>query len=423
MNRSSGVTLLLTFTLITVALPALAGDPRTERLIEVAQRPAPTAMDAELVVRYPKAKQSREEMVRDAESAFEFMMKMEVRDPKEREREEYIKMAVGYWEATADTDIITHKRVRYRGILYREDRSATTNGIAPLPETLYEETVVNVGNPAQGDFTSFTYTNGIGAYRTKSASIQDERGGQYTMAPVWNLLGLHDAVSFIIESATSDGDKTKGLVPSAEKTKALVEGKNKNISLQWEASVVPGTEVAADKCSVFAKLSSTFNIKQPKPVAVVWFDPADYRRDLRVELRNPYTGELATVTEKADFDGDGLPRRYVKTEYPGNGVEKSETMEVISARAVPFEEMDKSLFEFNPPDDYERTDFREPGPARWVDSKGNVLNQWQLDAIKARSDAELKRGAWSWRSWLLMANLGLLGALVAAMAIRRRKAT
>jgi len=96
---------------------------------------------------------------------------------------------------------------------------------------------------------------------------------------------------------------------------------------------------------------------------------------------------------------------------------------VISARAVPFEEMDKSLFEFNPPDDYKRTDFREPGPARWVDSKGNVLNQWQLDAIKARSDAELKRGAWSWRSWLLMANLGLLGALVAAMAIRRRKAT
>ena len=98
-------------------------------------------------------------------------------------------------------------------------------------------------------------------------------------------------------------------------------------------------------------------------------------------------------------------------------------MEVISARAIPFDEMDKSLFEYNPPDNYERTDFREPGPARWVDSKGNVLNQPQLDAIKAKADAQLKRDSWTWRSWLLLANLAILGALAAAMIARARKAT
>ena len=418
MNRALAVTLLVTFLLVTASLPAVAGDPRTDRLVETARRPAPLAMDVEMIVRYPKGKRSREEMVRDAGRGFDDLMKITGQEPKEGDREKFIAINVAEWEARADKENITHKRVRYRGISYREDQTTTRNGELPLPNTLYEEAVVNVGNPAQGDFTSFTYNN-----RTQSASIQKDRGGQYTIAPVWNLLGLHDAVSFIIESATSDGDKTKGLVFSAEKTQALADGKNKNIAIQWEKAVVPGTERRADKCSIFAKISSTFNIKQPNPVAVIYFDPADYRHDWMVELRNPYTGAMALVTENADFAEDGVPRRYVKTEYPGDGVANREVMEVISARAIPFDEMDKSLFEYNPPDNYERTDFREPGPARWVDSKGNVLNQPQLDAIKAKADAQLKRDSWTWRSWLLLANLAILGALAAAMIARARKAT
>jgi hypothetical protein len=52
-----------------------------------------------------------------------------------------------------------------------------------------------------------------------------------------------------------------------------------------------------------------------------------------------------------------------------------------------------------------------------------VLNQPQLDAIKAKADAQLKRDSWTWRSWLLLANLAILGALAAAMIARARKAT
>lgn len=409
--------------LFAIMASSIAGDERTRRLVEMAHTPGPTAMDVELLVRYPPPpQQTREQMRKDAERAFDELQTLRGRQSSSGERERFIELNISKWQSTAGRERISHKRIRYRGILYREDRSWSFNGEPPPPESLYEETVVNVGNPAQGDFTSFEYGNGIGRRRTKTASIQNVKGGQYTVTSVWNLLGLHDAATFIVMSATSDGNKITGLVHSQEKTKALEEGTNPHITVKWEEAIVPGTMIKSDKCSIFPKISSTFNIKQPNPAVVIYFDAADYRRDWRVELRNPYTGKLATVTVKSDFDHTCLPRRYEKIEYPGDEVEKRETMEVISARAVPEAEMDQTLFEFNPPDDYERADFRKPGPVRWVDSKGKVLNQWQIDAKSAHGGDALKQ-PWTWRLWVLIGNVLLVVALVLATWLRGRKAT
>ena len=81
MNRALAVTLLVTFLLVTASLPAVAGDPRTDRLVETARRPAPLAMDVEMIVRYPKGKRSREEMVRDAGRGFDDLMKITGLEP------------------------------------------------------------------------------------------------------------------------------------------------------------------------------------------------------------------------------------------------------------------------------------------------------------------------------------------------------
>lgn len=414
---------LLTWTVLPT--PLAAADSRTARLVEVARVLTPQAMDVELILRYPPPPPRSEKEMAKAWSRVFDGMKKDHGDETENAaaRQKFIDLNSANEGATAGIERIAHKRIRYRGQRYREDRSYSTTGEPPLPECLFEQTVVNVGNPAQGDFTSFSYDHAIGRLRhiRNSARIENTKDGQYTVIPVWNLICLHEAAAYVIAQATSDGDKTRGLVPSATKSQALEDGTNPYLAVKWEESLVPGTSIKADKCSIFPKATSIFHVTHPYPAAVIYFDPGDYRRDWRVELRNPYGGKLLTVTEKRDFDETGLPRRYAMTEYLNNGNNKRRTMEILSARAMREVEMDPALFEFNPPDDYIRADFRQPGPARWLNSKGEVLNQEQIDRIKA-AQRGLAIQRWGWQAWLLVANVLVFAILSAIQWWRRRKA-
>ena len=413
----------LAWTALSNALAA--ADSRTARLVDLARVPAPRAMDVDLILRYPPPpRRSEKEMVEAWSRVFDGMKKDQGEEAENAAaRQKFIDVNSANELATASIERIAHKRIRYRGQRYREDRSYSTTGEPPPPECLFEQTVVNVGNPAQGDFTSFSYDHAIGRLKhiRNSARIENTKGGQYTVMPVWNLICLHEAAAFVITQATSDGDKTRGLVPSAKKSEALEDGTNPYLAVKWEESVVPGTSINADKCSIFPKATSNFKVTHSYPAAVIYLDPADYRRDWRVELYDPYGGKLLTVTDKRDFDETGLARRYAITEYKDNGNSERQVMEILSARAMREDEMDAGLFEFNPPEDYIRADFRQPGPARWMNSKGDVLNQEQINRINA-AQRGLENQRWGWQAWLLVANVLVFAILSALQWLRRQKA-
>ena len=408
-------------TLALVSLHCSADEVQTRRLVDLAYLPRPMAMDAELIVRYPPPKgEGEESTIKSLSATFSRMLQDEGRAEQPGEREHFIARNLRIRQETAGNERICRKRVRYRGIAYREDRTCTFDGRLP-PATQFEETVVNSGNPLAGDFTSFEYINGTGSRKAKHARIFNQKGGQYAVEPIWNLLGLHDGVSLVIAAATAEEGKRDLATPSAGKVASLEDGTNPNIRVEWADSVVPGTSLKAHKCSIFAKTTAAFQVRQPKPVVVVFLDPADYRRDWRVELRDPYSGSLATVTEKRDFGDDGVPRRYVRLEYPRVGEEKRRALEVLYARAIPVEQMDVGLFEFRPPAGYTRTAYREPGPAKLLDAAGNVLNQRQVDSLVAKETAARSGAAWSWRTWVLLANVFVVVLLVVSFGRRLLK--
>jgi len=92
----------------------------------------------------------------------------------------------------------------------------------------------------------------------------------------------------------------------------------------------------------------------------------DYSKVYYCQTPNPATNKLPIFTRTcSDFDDQGFPHNIIQVQYDGKGnVQIKETYRIEDIRVnIP---IPKEVFEFNPPEDYEVTDYRLPKAQRQV---------------------------------------------------------
>jgi len=90
----------------------------------------------------------------------------------------------------------------------------------------------------------------------------------------------------------------------------------------------------------------------------------DYSKVYYFEATNPATNKLPMFTKTcSNFDAQGFPHNIIEVQYDGEGnVQLQETYKIEDIRVnIP---IPKEVFEFNPPENYEVTDFRLPEAQR-----------------------------------------------------------
>jgi len=294
--------------------------------------------------------------------------------------------------------LLIKKRIRRDGALYREDAVKARPGVKLGPETKYDHTYVNAGNPKQKDFTSFEYQ-----HDRKIATIDDKKGSRWKPTRVWYARSFGMGPSFLLRMTTGQTHKVAGKVefgPDPQKLQRLTEGKHKLI------------EILVRRGTYQSHVVDRFEIRlrqKPEHIAtLIVCDADDYSHMYRSESYDPKTGKLLAVTERKEFQKSGFPRVWIKEEHHPDGQVFRD--EYIFTKTQLNSKLPPGIFQFAPPKGYARVDQRPESPIV-TQSHGHQIAVDSTPTGDPIADVSVSSGH-TWRVWLVVINAVVIAALV-----------
>jgi hypothetical protein len=363
--------MFLIFFLNPVSLYAVDTEPnklREEQIYKVVEaiwKEPPQSIDVTLYAKIETKPKTREELEKIYEDIFEKSEgpRDKLPDVMVEERNKIVQLNVEKVLKEQEVGRKIKQRIRIDGYRQRIDEvfgrsemvllkgtkfERTEPEVVLGPNTPYDFTFINLGNPKLGDYTYCQYI-----HSSKMGSITNQKGFYLQKSKIGELVCWppenRPIFRALVLGKEEDSGAGKIFVPDEQKIESLIKDDLEKVSVKIRPDVNE------------PDFKSVIEIKMPKnssePGLILVCDKSDYSKIYYFEAKNTLNGKTLFKRECDNFDKYGFPHNATIIEYDMDG-------KIVEKKVYKIEKVELNptipdeVFNFKPPSDYKISDMR-----------------------------------------------------------------